>query len=117
MANSVREDKLQAACTQWFWNTFPEHRRMLFHVDNNSYNAVIGARKKALGVVAGVSDLVLILFGEIIFIEAKDEDGTQSNEQKDFEAKVTERGHQYVIIREVEEFKRFVTYKIVRNAK
>lgn len=115
ITRSVREDQLQAQCTQWFWNTYHAERQMLFHVDNNSWNRVIGAKKKALGVVAGISDLVLILCGTVVFIELKDGDGVQSPEQRSFEEKVVERGHKYKIIRSLDEFKKFVTFNIVRN--
>lgn len=105
------EELLQAQCTQWFWNTYPEHRRMLFHVFNNAFgDKVRGARMKAIGVVAGISDLVLIgADRRVWWIELKTLTGTQHDEQKDFQQKVTTRGHQYVIIRTFETFKAFVT--------
>lgn len=108
---SNEEEKLQAQCTQWFWNEFPSERRMLFHVDNNSYNKVIGAKKKALGVVQGVSDLVFVC-GTVIFIEIKTDIGEQTPEQRDFAQKVSLRGHVYRIIRSFEEFKIFITKQI-----
>lgn len=104
----MTEDQLQSQCTIWFENTFHAERRMLFHVDNNSWNRVIGAKKKALGVRDGVADLVLILFVEIIFIEMKTLTGVQSDAQKDFEQKVKRRGHKYIIIRTFEKFKEFI---------
>jgi hypothetical protein len=79
---------------------------MLHHNDNNSYNRIIGARKKALGVVAGLSDMELICdYGIVLFIEMKIPGGVQSSEQKDFERKVVERGHIYVVIFNFEQFK------------
>lgn len=107
-----QEEILQAKCYLWFHNTFPLWRKMLFHVDNNSWNAVIGAKKKALGVNSGVSDFVLILFAEVIWIEMKTPDGEQSEEQKDFQRKVEQRGHKYIILRTEEEFKRYIEQKI-----
>lgn len=104
----TKEDKLQSDCFIWFWNTHIAHRRMLFHVDNNSYNAVIGAKKKALGVVKGVSDMVFIANGFVVFIEFKTNIGAQKPEQIDFESKVKERGHIYIIIRSIEQFKELI---------
>lgn len=104
MAKAV-EARIQSECFKWFWNTFPEHRRMLFHVDNNSWNAVIGAQKKALGVVAGPSDLIFIVDSAVWFLECKTPDGDQSPEQIDFMEKVMMRGHQYRIFRSIEQFK------------
>ena len=116
MANTVSarvsEEKLQSDCYRWFHNTFPLWRRMLFHVDNNSWNPIIGAKKKALGVNAGVSDIVLILFAETIWIEMKTQNGTQSDEQIDFQSKVEARLHKYYLVRSLAEFQELVTTKI-----
>lgn len=108
------EAKLQAECFKWFWNTFPAERRMLFHVDNNSWNTIVGAKKKALGVVQGVSDMVLILDCSVEFLEFKTDDGKQSEEQIDFQYKVNERCHRYIIIRSVEQFKIYIHGKLKR---
>lgn len=106
------EEKLQSECYKWFHNSFPLWRKMLFHVDNNSWNSIIGAKKKALGVNAGVCDFVLILFAETIWIEMKTPTGTQSDEQIDFQKKVEARLHKYVILRTEQEFREFITQKI-----
>lgn len=106
------EEILQSKCYLWFHNTFPLWRKMLFHVDNNSWNAVIGARKKALGVNSGVADLVLVLFGEVMWIEMKTIDGTQSDDQKEFQEKIERRGMKYVIIRTEQDFREIITRKI-----
>jgi len=112
----MTEEQLQSKCTTWFWNTYPEHRRMLFHVDNNSWNNVIGAKKKALGVCAGVSDLVLILsMGRIVFIETKIPGGKQSNEQLEFEKKLYDRNHLYFIYTSFEEFKNLIENLLCTN--
>jgi len=87
---------------------------MLFHVDNNSWNAIVGAKKKALGVVSGVSDLIFIVDSAVIFIEMKIPGGTQSSEQMDFEMKVNVRAHEYVIIYSFEEFKKFIIKRLMR---
>lgn len=81
---------------------------MLFHVQNKARNAIEGSKFKALGVVAGVSDFVLILHGSVWFIELKEGDGKQSNEQVTFMAKVEQRRHQYRIVRTFEEFKSLI---------
>jgi hypothetical protein len=61
-----------------------------------------------MGVLAGVSDLVLILENKVIFVELKTHKGTQSENQKDFESSVLELGHQYIIIRSIDEFKKLI---------
>lgn len=102
----MTEEQLQSQCFQWFWNEFPEERRMLFHIDNNSWNEVIGSKKKALGVCAGVSDMIYILpWGKVAFLECKIPGGIQSDLQKDFDQKVTDREHLYLVFFSLEEFK------------
>lgn len=104
----LTEEQMQAECILWFWNTYPEQRRMLYANNNNSHNRIAGNKARSVGVTAGVSDLTFIASGMVFFIEMKLPKGTQSNEQIDFEAKVLDRGHPYVIIRSVENFKSFI---------
>lgn len=110
------ESQLQEACTKWFWNVIGEpYRRMLFHVNNNSTGSVRGAQNRSLGVVRGVSDLVFISFGETIFIELKLPGQTQSEEQIDFERKVLERGHRYILCHSFEGFKNLIYTEINKH--
>jgi len=103
------EDILQQKCVMWFNHNYRHnHHRMLFHVDNNSWNATVGAIKKGLGVVQGPSDLILIVECDVIFLEAKTPSGTQLPEQVDFMNKVKERGHKYIIFRTFEEFQSII---------
>ena len=103
------EARLQADCCQWFWNNYPNERQMLFHVNNKARNAIEGNKFKAMGVVKGVSDLVLILDqGKVIWIELKTATGNQLPAQKEFEQKVRARGHRYIIIRSLEEFRALI---------
>lgn len=55
---SESEDRIQAECVEWFWNTFPEYRRLLFHIPNGGKRTKIEAgRFKAMGVLPGIPDL------------------------------------------------------------
>lgn len=105
---TLTHDQLQAECYLWFWNEYPGHRRTLIHVDNNSVNRIVGARKKALGVVRGPSDFILIAFGGIVCIELKVGRDVQSSEQEDFAKKVIERGGVYEIVSTFEQFKELI---------
>ena len=74
-----------------------------------------GALLKREGLLAGVSDLVIVLQnGRVVFAEIKNPNGTgrQSPSQKDFEKKVTERGHIYVIWENWEQVTEFIKSKI-----
>jgi hypothetical protein len=84
---------------------------------NNSFNRIAGASAKSLGVVSGVSDLEYIDFNGVVwFIELKLEHGVQSSEQIDFQAKLEERGHKYVIIRSFNEFKNLIYGTLGNNS-
>lgn len=110
------EEQFQAAATQWYWNTFPLRRRLLFAVNNNSANALAGNRKKAVGVVKGVADLCLICpMGRVIFIELKLPGKTQKPEQIDFMRKVQDNQHMYVIVNNLEEFKKIIWQTIGKD--
>lgn len=102
------EDKLQTEIFQWHWNNMPEERRRLFHVNQKARNKIEGNRMKAMGVVAGVSDLIYLTNRGAIFIELKSEDGRQSIEQKQFQVCVESIGFRYVIIRKLEEFQKLI---------
>lgn len=104
----MSEEQLQAQCYQWFWNSYPDERQMLFHVQQSAQNRIQGSRFKAIGVTKGVSDLVLLIKGQAIFIELKLEKGTQSPHQIEFESKVKERGFIYCMVRSIDEFKQLI---------
>lgn len=109
----AREDQLQAFCVKWFWNSMPQWRGMLFHVDNNSWNATVGAKKKALGVVAGPSDIILISFVEVLFLECKLPGEVQSAEQLKFQAMCEERGKTYKLFKYFSHFQYIVMEAII----
>lgn len=109
------EGRIQAECFAWFWNEFPQYRRLLFHVPNENdradSNPIQGAIRKGLGVVSGVSDLILLLprnGSGALLIEMKDEHGTQKQAQKEWQAIVEKYGYKYVICRSLEQFKTII---------
>lgn len=106
-----KELKLQAECFQWHWNTFPEERYLLHANNNNSENEVKGAQNRAIGVVAGVSDMEYYRKSKVIFIELKMADGYQSDKQKEFQQRVEAEGFRYEIIRSLEEFQNLIYHE------
>lgn len=98
------EEKLQAECFQWHWGTYPHKRRTLFHVQQKARNKMEGSRFKAMGVVKGISDLIMVCPGKTIYIEMKTATGTQSDEQIDFQRQVEANGQEYYICRSLEQF-------------
>ena len=119
MENAIKNElQLQAKCTQWYWNEFrfTDNKRMLHCNMNNSFNRIAGALAKALGVVKGVSDVEFIDYGGVTwYIEFKMISGSQSDEQKEFQAEVEKRGHKYVILYSFEEFKRFIIGRVAAS--
>ena len=108
------EAQLQNLCFLWIHNTYASERGVVWHTDNNSVNGVVGAQKKALGVVKGISDLVWISPIGVIFIEIKFGDGRQTEEQKRFEEMVTARKCLYFVVKDFETFKTIV-WEVMSN--
>jgi len=78
---------------------------LVFSVPNElaKSNAVAMGQAVAMGLWAGVSDLVVVLPGKVIFLEVKTESGKQSPKQIEFERRVKEMGHNYHVVRSVQE--------------
>ena len=111
------EGKIQADCYRWCYNERPETRKLLFHVANENdradSNAIQGAIRKSLGLVAGVADLILLMpRGEYhgLCIEMKDAHGTQKPAQKEWQIIVENQGYLYRVIRSLEEFKELINW-------
>jgi len=69
----MNENKIQHEIIMWFSQKYPQYRGLLFEVNNNPANAKHAIKRKAMGMVAGVSDLVFIIpkSGKICGIEIK----------------------------------------------
>lgn len=62
-------------------------------------------------VLNGASDLVVVLPQKVIFVELKTAKGVQSKYQKIFQNRVEKLGHEYYIVRSLEEFKLCISTK------
>ena len=104
----MKESAIQQACFMWFQNTYGLNHHtpklLMFSVPNEGKNAIEQMRKKAMGMKAGVSDTIIILPNKVIFCEFKDATGKQSDKQKAFEQDVIALGHEYWVIRSLDEF-------------
>lgn len=108
----MTESHLQAQCFQHFHNTYPNERGRLFMCHNNPRNAIDGNRLKAQGMVAGVSDLILLRYNQPpLCIEFKLPEGKQQPVQKQWQQIAESTGAKYVIIRSLDEF-----IKLIENA-
>jgi hypothetical protein len=79
-------------------------RGLLFRIKNEGTNKISGARDKALGVVAGVADMCLLVNNTAVFIEFKTLTGIQSLSQKEWENKIKQAGYNYYLINSFEKF-------------
>ena len=108
------ESQLQIACVRWFRYEFPEYGDLLFSVPNGGKRHIATARKlKAEGVVAGVSDLILMVPNKDyhgLCIEMKYGKGKQTDNQKRFQKSVEEQGYKYIVSRTFDDFEKRVSY-------
>lgn len=101
----MKECDLQKTCVSWFRTTYPDY--VLFSVSNE------GCFKRkpyfeSLGMLSGVSDIVVILPSKVLFIEFKALKKYQRPEQKEFQNKCLELGFMYYVCRSLEQFKEII---------
>jgi len=103
----MTEDQLQQKCVIEFKNNYQiKGLGLIFSVPNGGTRNILEAKKlKLTGQLAGVSDLVVLLYQKTIFFELKAEKGVQSDVQKLFETNVKKLGFEYHIIKSLEQFK------------
>ncbi len=104
----MTEAQIQSACVIWLWNTHPKTRGMFFAVNNNASHVVKGLQNKSVGVVAGVSDTILLWNRTDYLIEFKTPNGRQSKHQMKWDHDVTGWGYDYFIVRSLEDFKKVI---------
>jgi len=108
------ESRLQQECYMHLHNHYPHMRGLFFEVHNNANSAISGVVHKAIGRVAGVADMCLLIparggnAARVIFVEFKTPTGRQSPKQKVWQETVERAGFQYVVIRSVEDFRSLV---------
>ena len=109
----MSEDILQSKIFKWYHNEYctkkNEIPHVIFSVPNGAFVSKREAMKlKATGLVAGVSDLIIIQPKRCIFIEVKLEKGRQSQQQIEFEKKVKNLGFEYYLVRSLEDFQNII---------
>lgn len=100
------ENAIQQECYIWFHNTYPNLRGLLFAVPNGgARSAVEGRLLKETGVVAGVSDMLLLYNKKVFCFELKTIVGKQSDKQVEWQSKVESQDIPYFIVRDKNAFK------------
>jgi hypothetical protein len=107
---SMSEDQIQQQIFTFYNNNYclKNHnpRHIIFSVPNGGSRNIVEAKKmKATGILAGVSDLIIVNEYKTMFIEVKVLKGVQSDVQKEFENRVTSLGFEYILVRSLEDFK------------
>lgn len=112
------ENKIQSECFKWYNNTYclKKHnpRGIMFSVANElaGANKIAMMQAKAMGLVAGVSDTIIIHKNrEVLFCEFKNETGRQSDKQIDFQNRVELLGFEYKVVRSLKEFQLWIQLK------
>ena len=114
------EEGIQGDCVAWFRNNYQRKgidKGVIFSVPNEAW-AKMGLTEKVMfriyktfqltGLLAGASDLVVVLKGRVLFIEMKDYKGKQSENQKRFQKQVENLGFPYHLVRTLESFKKII---------
>ena len=105
----ISEERLQADCYQWFHNTYPALRGLLWHVPNGGQRTASEANKfKAIGLVPGVADLHFFYAGKMYFIELKIDAGRLSENQVKWIEAISANGGVVVVIRDLETFQNYI---------
>lgn len=104
------EFKLQEAAVKYMKLKYPNY--LCFSVPNEA------AWKNKnyfsnLGMMPGVSDLIVVLPGKVLFIEFKSKIGRQSVEQKAFMEKVEALGFNYHLIRNLDDFMEIIENELI----
>lgn len=107
------EHRLQCQMIKVFRLQYPKLKDVLFAVPNGGRrDSISGKKLKDEGVIAGVSDLILLksnhYYGSLC-IEVKTPQGTQSKAQQEWQRQVELQGNKYVICRSVDDFIKQVT--------
>ena len=101
------EDRIQQEIVQYYQNKYclKHHnpRCLIAHVPNQNQQHLV-----RIGVLTGFSDLILIHFGEVLFVEVKTEKGTQSEKQIEFQERVEKNGFKYFIARSVKDLQDYL---------
>jgi hypothetical protein len=101
------EDILQYEMVRWFRNEYCySSKYILFSVANEGLR-LNGAVMVSLGLLRGAPDMVLLgPEGRVVFIENKKSDGRLTRDQINFKEYCDEMGHEYVLCRDVADFRR-----------
>lgn len=115
----MSECQIQNSIVVWYNNTYcligDANRCLIFSIPNDSKNRIDIYKKKATGLLAGVSDLIIIhkkspdYLPIVLFVEVKTDVGRLSQHQVAFGQRVADLGLIYSVVRSLDEFKLLIS--------
>ncbi len=103
------ESRIQQEIVMWFRNKFclrhHDPRSLIMSIPNEGKPDLVKT-----GLYPGASDLIVIHKGEVLFVEVKNQIGTQQPKQELFQSHVESMGYRYILVRSLEEFAK-INYK------
>ncbi len=121
---AANHDKLQKECFEYLWNYHPATRRTFWHTPNtqrpypgeSKRGYIIRLKQaEAIGVLAGVTDLVFYWSGCLYMFDIKIGADTLSEAQKKFIAANVAQGGKFTEIENIEQFKTFCLNLFTEN--
>jgi hypothetical protein len=115
----MSEARQQYEIVLWFCSTWPELRGLLFEVNNNTYSARHGVKRTAMGMIPGISDLILISpeTGMVNGIEIKAVGSVHKKEhvitQLNWGELIVNNGGNYIMSSNIEDIKLFIIMAII----
>lgn len=103
------EAELQKSIVEYLNKNYPQV--LVFSVPNEATYRRRNYFHK-LGMLSGVSDLILVFLNGVIFIECKTPRGRQSIEQNNFQKRVEALGFKYFIVKDLEELKDIINNEL-----
>jgi hypothetical protein len=109
------EKKLQAELVLWFGQTYPDFKKLFFEVNNDTYSDNHRFSRKAMGMVAGVADMLLIspFTGRVLGIELKAKDSKHPSvkiqNQLNWGDELIKTGNSYIMSCDIEEIKDIIS--------
>lgn len=100
------EARIQAEAFKWFHNTYEHLRGLLYHIPNGEDRDIrVAAKLKAMGVVAGIPDMILNYRQKTYFFEfKKPKTGKASEKQNKIHAQLDRQGFEVWLVESVEQF-------------
>ena len=99
------ENKIQQEIVQYY-RANHYGKGIIFSVPNERTGGYVAMKPLLLtGLLSGVSDLIIVEQGRVLFVEVKTDIGRQSEKQIRFEKQITELGYKYFLVRSLKDFK------------